>query len=96
MLQRKLWTEEGETKEPGEFVLAGRIQFLCGGKITELKLDASFNLIIKRNTKGPLARCVIKVAILKTKQYRVKKNNRILKVAVVRLDVHLWQRSWKG
>lgn len=51
MLQRKLWTEEGETKEPGEFVLAGRIQFLCGGKITELKLETAFNLIIKRKTR---------------------------------------------
>lgn len=63
MLQRKLWPEEGEKKEPGEFVLAGRIQFLCGGKITELKLDAAFILIIKRNTKGFLARCVVNVAI---------------------------------
>lgn len=94
MLQRKLWTEEGETKEPGEFVLAGRIQFLCGGKITELKLDAAFNLIIKRSTKGFLARCVVNV-FLKS-QYRVKKNNSISKVAVARLDVHLWQRSWRG
>lgn len=54
MLQRKFWTEEGETKEPGEFVLAGRIQFLCGGKITA-KIRCSIQPDNQEEYKGLLS-----------------------------------------
>lgn len=67
MLQGKLWTEGGGTKEPGESVLAGRSQFLCRGKNKRAKIRFRVKKTITMHTKSTLAKCVINFAFKKKK-----------------------------
>lgn len=79
MLQGKLWTEGGGTKEPGVSVLAGRSQFLCRGKNKRAKIRFRVKKTITMHTKSTLAKCVINFAFKKKKNNNADKSFRFQK-----------------